>query len=39
MSEINSADITKELSELFPQSHEAEEEIRQQLKSVGFEVS
>lgn len=30
--------LTKELSELFAQSHDAEEEIRQQLKSVGFEV-
>ena len=32
------ARLTGELSELFGKSHEAEEEIRSQLKSVGFEV-
>ena len=30
--------LTGELSELFAKSREAEEEIRRQLKSVGFEV-
>jgi type I restriction enzyme M protein len=30
--------LTVELSELFAESREAEEEIRSQLKSVGFEV-